>query len=140
MNELEKEIQEKFKVTNIKKHSPKRVYIEIDKERAHELARFLYEEKGFRFSTATGTDTRRGYEILYHFSFDKTGIIYSVRTVVPKDNPKIASLATFLPAANWIEREMWELIGIEFEGHPNLKRLLTAEDFPEGYCPLRRGE
>lgn len=140
MNELEKEIQEKFKVINIKRHSPKRVYIEIGKERAHELARFLYEEKGFRFATATGTDTRRGLEILYHFSMDKTGVIYSVRTVVPRDNPKITSLATFLPAANWIEREMWELLGIEFEGHPNLKRLLTAEDFPEGYYPLRRGE
>lgn len=140
MNELEKEIQEKFRVINIKRHSPKRVYIEIDKERAHELARFLYEEKGFRLATATGTDTRRGLEILYHFSSDKTGVIYSVRTVVPRDNPKITSLATFLPAANWIEREMWELLGIEFEGHPNLKRLLTAEDFPEGYYPLRRGE
>jgi len=140
MNELEKEIQDTFKGISIKRHSPKRVYIEIDKEGAHELARFLYEEKGCRLVTATGTDTRKGYEILYHFSMDKTGIIYSVRTVVPKDNPKIMTLASFLPATNWIEREIWELLGIEFEGHPNLKRLLTAEDFPEAYYPLRRGE
>jgi len=140
MNALEKEIKQKFKGVSIKKHSPKRVYIEIDKGRAHELARFLYKEKGCRFATTTGIDTRSGYEILYHFCVDKTGVIYSVRTVVPKDNPKIASLATFLPAANWIEREIWELLGVEFEGHPNLIRLLTAEDFPQGYCPLRRGE
>jgi len=140
MNELEKEVEQKFKGVSIKKHSPRRIYIEIDKERTHELARFLYEEKGCRFVTATGTDTRRGYEILYHFSMDKTGIIYSVRTVVPKDKPKISSLANLLPAASWIEREIWELLGVEFEGHPNLVPLLTAEDWPRDRHPLRRGE
>jgi len=140
MNEIEKEIQERFEGVSIKRHSPRRVYIEVDKERVPHLARFLYEEKGARFSTTTGTDTRRGFELLYHFSLDKTGVIYSVRTAVPKDNPKIASLASFLPAAEWIEREIWELLGVQFEGHSDLKPLLTAEDWPRDRYPLRRNQ
>ena len=132
------EIKKKFKGVRVKKHSPRRFYSEIDRERLPDLGRFLYEEKGCRLSTATGTDTRRGLEVMYHFGLDKTGVIYSIRAVVPKDDPKIKSLATFLPAADWIEREMRELLGIEFEGHPNPKPLLTSEDWPRDRYPLRR--
>ena len=41
------------------------------------------------------------------------------------------------PQAEWIEREIWEMLGINFKGHPNLKRLLLAEDWPEDKYPLR---
>jgi len=128
----------RFPDISVKIHSPRRVYIRIDRDHAFELAQFLYREKGCRLSIATGIDTREGFEILYHFSHDPTGIYYSVKTVVPKDDPKIRSLAVFLPAANWIEREMRELLGIEFIGHPNPAPLLTPEDWPQEKYPLRR--
>lgn len=132
------EIKNKFPEVSIKIHSPRRTYIKIPREKAYDLAKFLFEEKDFRLSTATGIDTREGIEIIYHFSDDERGTYYSIKTVVPKDDLKIKSLGDFLPAANWIEREIYELLGVEFIGHPNLTPLLTAEDWPQGTYPLRR--
>jgi Ni,Fe-hydrogenase III component G len=128
----------KFPDISVKVHSPRRVYIRIERDLAFDLARYLYREKGCRLSTATGIDTRDGFEILYHFSRDPTGVYYTVKTIVPKDDPKIRSLAVFLPAANWIEREIRELLGVEFVGHPNPAPLLTPEDWPADKYPLRR--
>ena len=84
-------------------------------------------------------DTPRGFEILYHFSFDQTGEFYTARVLLEdKNNPRIDSIATIFPGAEWIEREMWEMLGIDFTGHPNLKRLLLSDDCPEGEYPLRQ--
>ena len=104
----------------------------------YDFAKFLFEEKHCRLSIATGIDTRDGIEIIYHFSLDEAGTYYNIKTLVPKDDSKIQSLATFLPAANWIEREIHELLGVDFIGHPNLVPLLTAETWPADLYPLRR--
>jgi Ni,Fe-hydrogenase III component G len=132
------EISKKFPDVSIKIHSPRRTYIRIPRQQMYDFAKYLFKEKGFRFSIATGIDTRDGIEILYHFSHDEAGTYYNIKIVIPKDDLKIRSLATFLPAANWIEREMHELLGVDFEGHPNLIPLLTAETWPADLCPLRR--
>jgi len=59
--------------------------------------------------------------------------------LAPKDDPKLDSQATWFPATNWIEREMHELLGIDFPGHPNLVPLLTSDaDWDKDRFPLRR--
>ncbi len=136
--ELLDKIKERFPEVEIKIHSPRRTYLRIERNKVYEFARYLFLELNMRLSIATGIDTRDGIEILYHFSHDPSGTYYNIKTIVPKDDPKIKSLADFLPAANWIEREIHELLGVNFEGHPNLVPLLTAEDWPEGVYPLRR--
>ncbi|RJO65215.1 MAG: NADH-quinone oxidoreductase subunit C [Candidatus Omnitrophota bacterium] len=119
-------------------HNPKRTYISIAPKDIKLVADYLFKELGLRFATASGQDTPSGLEILYHFSFDKEGVVVSLRVLLKdKNNPQIDSLATLFPAAEWIEREMWELLGINFVGHPNLTRLLLAEEWPEGKYPLR---
>ncbi len=140
MSELREELTKRFADAKITEHGPRRVYVEVDREQITEIAQFLFKKHGARFSIATGTDTRRGFEILYHFAHDVSGIMYSVRTFIPKEDPTITSLGRWMPAALWIEREMHELLGIGFEGHPNLKPLLTPEDWPQDRHPLRRGE
>ena len=60
------------------------------------------------------------------------------RSQLDRDNPEIDSLAQVFHGANWIEREMHELLGIKFRGHPNLKRLLLSDQWPEGVYPLRQ--
>ncbi|MEO0108487.1 MAG: NADH-quinone oxidoreductase subunit C, partial [candidate division WOR-3 bacterium] len=76
---------------------------------------------------------------LYHFSHDATGVIYSLRVLIPKDDPRIQSVTAVVPAANWIEREMRELLGIEFVGHPNPVPLLTSDvNWDPNKYPLRR--
>jgi Ni,Fe-hydrogenase III component G len=111
----------------------------VDKKDIREVAKVLFKDLGLRFAIATGTDTPDGLEILYHFSFDKTGQMISARTLIEdKKNPEIDSLTVLSPAFEWIEREIWEMLGINFLGHPNLKRLLLADDWPEGKYPLRQ--
>ena len=128
----------KDKITDWYEHNPRRIYFTVDKKDIRETARVLFKDLGLRFATATGTDTPEGLEILYHFSFDKSGQMVSVRTFIEdKQNPEIDSLAVISEAFEWIEREIWEMLGIKFIGHPNLKRLLLAEDWPEGEYPLR---
>ncbi|UCF70954.1 MAG: NADH-quinone oxidoreductase subunit C [candidate division WOR-3 bacterium] len=136
--EILDEIGALFANASVKIHAPRRTYISVPRDDVYELAKFLFEKKGCRLSIATGIDKREGIEILYHFSHDPSGTYYNIKTVVPKDEPTIKSLADFLPAANWIEREIHELLGVKFTGHPNLVPLLTAETWPEDLYPLRR--
>jgi len=136
--EILDEIGAKFPHASVKIHAPRRTYINIPRDEVYDMAKFLFAEKKCRLSIATGIDKRDGIEILYHFSHDPSGTYYNIKTVVPKDDPKIRSLADFLPAANWIEREIHELLGVDFTGHPNLIPLLTAETWPADLHPLRR--
>jgi NADH-quinone oxidoreductase subunit C len=50
----------------------------------------------------------------------------------------LESIAEICPAAEWIEREIWELLGVEFEGHPDLRHLLLDDNWPADDYPLRR--
>lgn len=60
----------------------------------------------------------------------------AIKVHVPRDNPRIASVADVWPAANWHEREAFDLFGILFDGHPDLTRILCCDDWV-GY-PLRK--
>jgi NADH:ubiquinone oxidoreductase subunit C len=61
-----------------------------------------------------------------------------VRPLLPRDEPEIESIANLCTAAEWVEREMWELLGIRFRNHPDMRHLLLDEDWPAGSHPLRR--
>lgn len=127
------------KILEWKEVSPRRIYFSLDKKDIFEAVKFLFRDLGLRFAVASGIDTPQGFEILYHFSFDRSGEFYSVRVLIDdKKNPEIDSIAPLFAGAEWIEREIWEMLGINFKGHPNLKRLLLAEDWPEGDYPLRK--
>ena len=60
----------------------------------------------------------------------------AVRVRVPRDSPRVASVADVWPAANWHEREAYDLLGVVFEGHPDLHRILCCDDWV-GH-PLRK--
>lgn len=134
------EIGAKFPDVSVKIHAPRRTYLRTPREKVYDLAEYLFETLHCRLSIATGIDTRDGIEIIYHFTLDEAGTYYNIKTLIPKDDPKIKSLAPFLPAADWIEREIHELLGVDFIGHPNLKPLLTASEeyWPADLHPLRR--
>lgn len=137
-----KELKEKLggKLINLYEHTPKRIYVEIKREDLKDTVNYLFNERDMRLATASGVDGRREMEILYHFSEDKTGKVFSLRVKIPKDDLKVDSITPLIKGAEFIEREIHEMLGIEFVGHPNLKPLLLAEDWPEGIYPLRRDE
>ena len=76
-------------------------------------------------------------EILYHFIIEDINLLISLRVKLDKSKLEIDSLAPVIEAVNWIEREMHDLLGINFKGHPDLRRLLLSDDWPEGVHPLR---
>ncbi|MCM8766033.1 MAG: NADH-quinone oxidoreductase subunit C [Candidatus Omnitrophica bacterium] len=129
----------KDKIIAWHRHSERRVYFSVNPQDILEVVKIIFAELGLRFSTASGIDTPQGIEILYHFSFDKTGEIFSIKVLIKnKEKPEIDSITSLVKGAEWIEREMWELLGINFKGHPNLKHLLLHEDWPKHKYPLRK--
>lgn len=87
--------------------------------------------------TAVDRGKGKGLEAIYHVErMDETRVGISVRIAVPYDDPAIPSVSSVWETANWHEREAFDLMGIRFSGHPNLVRILCAEDW-EGH-PLRK--
>ena len=76
------------------------------------------------------------FEVIYNlFSLNKNQRLI-VKALVPESDAVMDSVASIWPAANWHEREVWDMFGIRFEGHPGLKRILMYEEF-QGH-PLRK--
>lgn len=118
--------------------SPKRVYIEIKQESLVKVASYIFKDLKARFNTASGVDMRNHMEILYHFLIEDINLLISLRVKLQKPKLEIDSLSPIFEGANWIEREIHEILGINFKGHPDLKRLLLPDDWPDGVYPLRR--
>ena len=134
------DIQDRFKkdIVEVFDKSPTRVYIDIKPEAIIRITRHVFEKLGARFNIASGVDTRYNMEILYHFTFEDINLLVSFRVKLDKKKKlEIDSLAPVFEGANWIEREMHELLGINFKGHPDLRRLLLSDDWPKGVYPLR---
>ncbi len=87
-------------------------------------------------ATITGLDKGAVFEILYHFA--STAASISVRTEVPKEAPRVASICAVIPGAVLYEREIQEMFGITVEGIPDGRRLNLPDDWPEGQHPLRK--
>lgn len=128
------------KIKEIKIHNERRIYLTIEKDDLKQAVNVIFNEMGARYQIVSGIENFDNFEILYHFSFDKEGgVIVSLRTFLDKEKPEIESLAGIIPGIAWIEREIWELLGINFIGHPNLKHFLLRDDWDENLYPLRKG-
>ncbi len=125
-------------IKETKVHNDKRIYITVDREQLKNCVKIIFSDLDARYIIASGVENFDSFEILYHFGFDSDGIIVSVRTYLDKDKPEVASMTEIIPGISYIEREMWELLGISFTGHPNLKHLFLRDDWKEGDYPLRK--
>jgi NADH-quinone oxidoreductase subunit C len=94
-------------------------------------------EMGFdNLSLITGIDYRDRFEVVYNFlSYSKKQNLV-LKVVLDHTDPEVASLSSIWKVADWLERETYDLVGIKFSGHPNLKRILL----PDGWMghPLRK--
>jgi Ni,Fe-hydrogenase III component G len=116
-----------------------RIYLLCEGENAYAINKFLFEDVPLRFVIASCIDADDWFEVLYHFSYDQLGCVVTVKAFLrDRENPAIESITPFLPAAEWIEREMHDIMGIDFRNHPNLTRLILADDWPEGVYPERK--
>ncbi len=112
----------------------------IEPQRVREVARFLKEEPQLEFNflnAVSAVDYIEHFEVLYHLtSFEHNHSAVVKTRVYGRDNPSVPSVVEVWPGADFQEREVWDLMGVAFEGHPNLKRIMLWEGFP-GH-PLRR--
>jgi len=114
----------------------------VRRERIVEICTFLRDDPGLRFDFAmdlTGVDylgEEPRFEVVYHlYSLEKKHRV-RIKTRVPEEDPVIDSVIPVWAGMDWYEREAYDMYGIVFRNHPNLKRILMYESFV-GY-PLRK--
>ena len=117
----------------------RQITVVVPKEKIVEVARHLKEREDFRYCVdVTAVDWKKReprFDVVYHFySFSKNDRI-RVKCGVA-DGQEVPSIAEVFLSANWSERETWDMFGIRFAGHPDLRRILTWEGF-HGH-PLRK--
>jgi Ni,Fe-hydrogenase III component G len=135
-----KELKEKLKgkIIDIVQPRHNRIYLRVKPEKAPEVVEYLFFTYKCKLCTASGMDMREGIEIIYHMAREDKNMIINVKTLVPYPNPEIGSIGKKIPAFRWIEREINEMLGVTFKGHPDMRRLLLADSFPKGKYPLRK--
>jgi NADH:ubiquinone oxidoreductase subunit C len=124
----------------VREHNPRRAYVTVSNDDWIPVTRFMYEKEHGRLATASGSDRPTGVELLYHFVMDRDGTVVNVRTTLAKPFPKIESLTPYYPAADFIEREIFDFLGVEFVGHPDPRKLLSSHDRPPDFHAMRRDE
>jgi NADH:ubiquinone oxidoreductase subunit C len=113
----------------------RRVFITIKREKLRDAVKYLMDHEGFNhITTITGLDAGETLDVLYHLT--KKDLSLTLRVKVPMDDPVVDSISDLLNGASMYELEVHDLIGVVPRGHPNLKRLILPDDWPEGVHPL----
>lgn len=104
-------------------------------------ASVVFDEMKGLLMTSAGVDERplnNSFTVYHLFSLDREGVFLVLASSMPPSSPRLPSITPVVPGANWIEREIRDLLGIEFEGHPDPRRLVLPDDWPENIYPLRK--
>lgn len=119
------------------------VTVTLKKERILDVCRYLHDEPDLFFDylrDVCGADylgkKEKRFEVVYHLYSIKHRHAVRIKAEVAGDKPAIDSVMPIWTGANWHEREAYDMYGIVFKGHPDLRRVLLPEDW-EGY-PLRK--
>ncbi|MBV9281212.1 MAG: NADH-quinone oxidoreductase subunit C [Chloroflexi bacterium] len=111
----------------------------VPKERLVEVCRFCRDDLGYNFlsdlTAVDWLDRRPRFDVVYHLTSLKDWVRFRLKVQTDEDVP-VPTVIPVWGAANWAEREVWDLFGIEFAGHPDLRRI----QMPEGWIghPLRK--
>ncbi len=138
-----KRVQKEFKAAIIDTHDRLgNETVIVDRSVIHELCTWLRDNEHTQFdmlSDLTVVDymqRKPRFEVVYHVYSLKHRHRLRVRVPLEEGDEVIASVCDVWRAANWAEREAWDMFGVRFEGHPDLRRILLYEEF-EGH-PLRK--
>ena len=128
-------------VLDVAEPVPNQIYVTLPKEATRPAVEHLLKEFGTRFLITVATDKLQqsgGFEVLHIFAHDQSKLFLSLRTKVNSDKPSLDALTPVIPGAGWAEREYRDVMGIEPVGHPDPRRLVLPDDWPEGVYPLRK--
>ena len=117
--------------------------VTIDKGSIHAVSQFLRDDPELSFDflmDITAVDyidkKEKRFEVVYHFYSLKNNNRVRVKAPVDEESCEIDTITDLWKTTDWYEREIWDMYGINFKGHPNMKRLLLYEEF-KGH-PLRK--
>jgi formate hydrogenlyase subunit 5 len=123
-------------IVELKVPRPRKAYILLKPERHRDAISLLLKEvKDTILSTISGVDLGNEIELNYHMACEGT---VTLKNRISREKPVTQTITDILPGANLYEREVFDLLGVVFEGHPNLKRLMLPDLWPQGDYPLRR--
>jgi len=105
-----------------------------------EIAKFCRDELSFDYLLDITSIDNFGeeprFEIVYHLYSMSRGVHLRLKSRVPEEAGAVDTVSDIWPTANWHEREAYDMMGIKFNGHPDLRRILMWEGYP--YFPLRK--
>ncbi|MHA1972618.1 MAG: NADH-quinone oxidoreductase subunit C [Candidatus Hodarchaeales archaeon] len=111
-----------------------RISITVSPDDLIQVMNFIASELGFTsLESISGLDWETHFEVVYHvdkWDGDPTVIQINV-PINNREKPEVPTITTIWRSANWHERELWDLFGINVKDHPNLKRLLLPEEWDE---------
>ena len=119
------------------------VSVSIQASHLLDFARYLRDAPGASFNHLTDIcsvdypEDQERFEMVYHLHSLPLRQRLRVKARVPEDRPSIASVTGIWKGAEFLEREVYDMMGITFTGHPDLRRILMPEDYAEGF-PLRK--
>ena len=113
----------------------------VDAAAIAKIVTYLKDDERFQFDSLMNLaghdgDVEADLSVIYHLVSTELKHYITLKVFTSRVEPKVASVAVIYRTANWHEREAFDLYGINFEGHPDLKRILLEDDW-EGY-PLRK--
>jgi Ni,Fe-hydrogenase III large subunit/Ni,Fe-hydrogenase III component G len=118
-----------------------RLFVFVEPAAIKPICQHIFRDLDARYVISIGADDRPfsgKFMVAHNFAFDREHLLASVLTYLPADNPKVDSITGVVPAANWAEREIRDLVGIEPVGHTYPKRLVLPDGWPDGMHPLRK--
>ncbi|WP_370520439.1 NADH-quinone oxidoreductase subunit C [Thermococcus sp. LS2] len=143
-----KELESKFKdkIKEIKRVAYNQWIITVDRNDLPEVALYILkhpEWKETQLSTMVATDERPlngKFSLIYWISINGAAgdVYFGIKTYIPEDDPTFPSITPQHKGANWYEREAYDMIGVIPVGHPDPRRLVVPDDWPEGVFPLRK--
>jgi len=116
--------------------------LSVSRNALPDAARVLHSSPAAYFdqlSCVTGVDNgpeANTMEVIYHLYSIPFNVSLALKVTLNRDNPEVESLCSIWKSANWLERETYDMLGIRFINHPDLRRLLMPADW-EGF-PLRK--
>jgi len=115
--------------------------ISVHKNAIHDVLQFLRDDNELQYNFLTTLcgmhyPDKQQLGVVYHLHSFVNNHRLRIKTTTEIDEPEVPTATTIWPSANWMERETFEFFGIQFEGHPNLVRILNVDDFV-GF-PLRK--
>jgi NADH/F420H2 dehydrogenase subunit C len=111
--------------------------LDVDRENLVAVCRFLRDQLGFdMLSCISGVDMLDHLETIYNLRSLTRGQLLQLRVRIDNEKPEVDSVVSVWPTANWLERETYDMFGIRFTGHPDLRRMLLDDEF-EGYPLLK---